>query len=277
VLIRRRAERDIAYVRFKQLLNIPLADSVALTTPLGDTTGAAQPAIGRLTDTPGDTTPDLRAPVRQAEQTLEAQRGLVGAARGERWPSVSVSTNYSQLAYPSGALPGSDDFLTDWTVAVGVTVPLFTGGRIAGSVGAARANLRDAELRAQQTREAAQVDARNTVLALEAAVAAVAASEGTVAQAQRAYQIAELRYREGLSTQTELLESRLQLQQAQATRARDARDLEVVRIRLALLPVLPLGTLATAPGSGTEQTAAPLGISPPSSGVPTVQAGVTVP
>jgi outer membrane protein TolC len=128
----------------------------------------------------------------------------------------------------------------------------------------------------QQTREAAQADARNTVLALEAAVAAVAASEGTVAQAQRAYQIAELRYREGLSTQTELLESRLQLQQAQATRARDARDLEVVRIRLALLPVLPLGTLATNI-PGTEQAAPPSGVFPPSSGVPTVQAGVTVP
>ena len=277
VLIRRRAERDIAYVRFKQLLNIPLSDSVALTTPLGDTSAPAPPAITRLTDTPGDTTPDVRAPVRQAEQTLEAQRALVGAARGERWPSVTVSTNYSQLAYPSDALPGADDFLTDWTVGVGVTVPLFTGGRIAGSVGAARANLRDAELRLQQTREAAQVDARNTVLALEAAVAAVAASEGIVEQAQRAYQIAELRYREGLSTQTELLESRLQLQQAQATRARDARDLEVVRIRLALLPVLPLGTLATSTLSVPDQPAPAAGTPSTSSGVPTVQAGVTVP
>ena len=186
---------------------------------------------------------------------MDAQRGLVGAARGERWPSLTVSSSFAQLAYPTDAFPGSNDFLTDWTVGVGLSLPLFTGGRVGGAVGIARSNLRDAELRLQQTREAAQVDARNTVLSLEAAVAAVEASAGTVEQAQRAYEIAELRYREGLSTQTELLESRLQLQQAQANRARDARDLEVARIRLALLPVLPLGVTTF----GTVQTAGPAG------------------
>jgi outer membrane protein TolC len=200
---------------------------------------------------------------------------LVGAARGERWPALTVSSNFAQIAYPSDAFPGSADFLTDWTVGVGVSVPLFTGGRISGSVDAARASLRDAELRFRQTREAAQVDARNTVLALEAAAAAVEASQGTVEQASQAYSIAELRYREGLSTQTELLDSRLQLVQAQANRARDARDFEVARVRLALLPVLPLGQFATF----TDQTSQPA-VSPApvtATTTPTVQAGVTVP
>ncbi|HET8625421.1 MAG TPA: TolC family protein [Gemmatimonadales bacterium] len=274
VLIRRRAERDIAYVRFKQLLNLPAAEPVRLTTPLGDTVGVSVQRVAALTDVPGDTTADVRAPVRQAAESVEQQRGLVGAARGERWPAVTVSSNFAQIAYPSDAFPGSDDFLTDWTIGVGVSVPLFTGGRISGSVGAARANLRDAELRLQQTREAAQVDARNTVLALEATAAAVEASQGTVEQASRAYSIAELRYREGLSTQTELLESRLQLVQAQANRARDARDYEVVRIRLALLPALPLGQLATL---NADQPSPTPGTTVPANGTPTVQAGVTVP
>lgn len=273
VLIRRRAERDIAYVRFKQLLNLPQVAPVALTTPLGDTAAAPLQVIASLTDAPGDTTPELRAPVRQAAENVDAQRGLVGAARGERWPSLTVSSSFAQLAYPTDAFPGSDDFLTDWTVGVGLSVPLFTGGRLGGAAGVARSNLRDAELRLQQTREAAQVDARNTVLSLEAAVAAVEASAGTVEQAQRAYEIAELRYREGLSTQTELLESRLQLQQAQANRARDARDLEVARIRLALLPVLPLGVTTF----GTVQTTSPAGAAVFGTGVEAVQAGVTVP
>jgi outer membrane protein len=275
VLIRRRAERDIAYVRFKQLLNLPLAEPVELVTALGDTAAPPLEAITILTDAPGDTAPEARAPVRQAAENVETQRGLLGAARGERWPSLTVSSSFAQLAYPSDAFPGSDDFLTDWTVGVGVSLPLFTGGRIAGGVGAARATLREAELRFQQTREAAQVDARNTVLALEAAEASVEASAGNVEQAQRAYGIAELRYREGLSTQTELLESRLQLQQAQANRARDARDLEVARIRLALLPVLPLGPLAS---SNTAQTTTtPAAIPDQGSGPAAVQTGVTVP
>ncbi len=84
------------------------------------------------------------------------------------------------------------------------------------------------------------MDARNAATQLEAADAAWRASAGTVEQAARAYQIAELRYREGISTQTELLDSRIQLQQAQASRARAARDLQVAKVRILLLPALPL-------------------------------------
>ena len=79
------------------------------------------------------------------------------------------------------------------------------------------AGLEQARLRLQQTRERAQVDARNADLQLAAAVAAWEASAGTEEQAGRAYQIAEVRYREGLSTQTELNDLRIQLAQAQAT------------------------------------------------------------
>ena len=73
-----------------------------------------------------------------------------------------------------------------------------------------------------------------------AADAAWKASAGTVTQARRAYDIAELRYREGISTQLELADSRLALESAELNRAQAARDVQVARARLALLPNLPL-------------------------------------
>jgi outer membrane protein TolC len=101
------------------------------------------------------------------------------------------------------------------------------------------------------------VDARNAFIQLEAAQAGWEASAGTVEQAARAYQIAELRYREGISTQTELLDSRIQLQEAQASRARAARDLQVAKVRLALLPALPISVPA-APAAQLIQPSTPL-------------------
>jgi hypothetical protein len=54
-----------------------------------------------------------------------------------------------------------------------------------------------------------------------------------------------------LSTQLELTESRLLLQQARANRAQAARDFQVARLRLALLKDLPLGAGgASGTGSG---------------------------
>ncbi|HEX6314353.1 MAG TPA: TolC family protein, partial [Gemmatimonadaceae bacterium] len=94
----------------------------------------------------------------------------------------------------------------------------------------------------QQARELALLDTQSAYEQLRASVAAWEASAGTVQQAQRAYEIAELRYREGVSTQLELSDARLLLVQAQASRAQAGRDLQVARARVALLPDLPLGT-----------------------------------
>jgi len=156
-------------------------------------------------------------------------------------------------------------------------VPLFTGGRIRGDRQVARANLEQARLRLRQTRELAQVDARNALLQLTAAEAAWEASAGTEEQASQAYRIAEVRYREGISTQTELNELRIQQAQAQANRAQAARDLQVARMRLALLPALPLSGQGTVSATaGAPVTAPPStggGSALPTTPTPATQAG----
>jgi outer membrane protein TolC len=268
IVIQSRADRDLAYYRLKQLLDYPLDDPILLSTELGDTSLTNFPQIAAVVEKPGDTTTTARAPVRQASEAVTAQRGLLRAARGQRFPQVAVTSQYAQLAYPGKVSPFGADFVSDWTVSLGLQFPIFTGGRIGGDVAVARANVSQAELRLQQTRELAEVDARNTATQLEAARAGWEASAGTVEQAAHAYRIAELRYREGISTQNELLDSRVQLQQAQAGRARAARDLQVARMRVALLPALPLagpvGAGATQPsgalpaaGGGTTPTYQP--------------------
>jgi outer membrane protein TolC len=262
VVIQRRADRDLAYYRLKQLLNLPLDQPVRLTTELGDTSAVDAPQLAELVETRGDTSTASRLPVRQAEAGVSSQQGLLRVARAQRFPQLSLYSDFAEVGFPSDGSPFGTDYLTDWTVSVGLQWPLFTGGRIRGDVDVARANLDQARLRLQQTRELAQVDARNAELQLQAALAGWEASRGTEEQAAQAYEIAEVRYREGISTQTELNEVRIQLAQAQATRARAARDLKVARTRLALLPALPLASApaasaaaeAAAGGGGTGQT-----------------------
>jgi len=106
----------------------------------------------------------------------------------------------------------------------------------------AQANFIDAQERLQQAREAAELDARISINQYEQAQATYAASAGTDEQAAKAYQIAEVRFREGVSTQLELDQSRTQLQQARMNRVVAARDFELARLRLALLRDLPLAS-----------------------------------
>jgi len=238
VVIRRRADRESAYLLLKQLLNIPLDATLQLTTVVDDSasTNAALANIG----VESDTVAANRATVRQGAEAIAVQRGLLRVAKAERLPSLSLVSQYGKVAFPLNNFPGSGDFRTNWTIGLAASMPLFTGGRLKGDQLIAEANLHEAQARYDQLRDFAALDARVTINDLVEARAAWQASQGTASQAARAYSIAEVRYREGISTQLELNDSRILLEQAVANRALAARNLQIARVKLALLPNLPL-------------------------------------
>ncbi|MEP6778655.1 MAG: TolC family protein [Gemmatimonadaceae bacterium] len=291
-----RTSRDLAYLHLKQLLDLPLDQNLALvddietasdtreastrTTPVTPTSlqvtteevTATDPLVKQLVDSvvaSSDTGSVSRAPVRQATAAVEAAKQQLKASRASRLPTIGLSSTYQRLAYPINGIPKSiGDFYPNWTLGLGVSFPFFTGGRVKGELMAAEAGVIEAQQRLQQAKEGATLDARQSIAQLQEAQEAWVASLGTSEQANRAYSIAEVRYREGISTQVELSESRVQLQQAQANRSRAARDLQVARVRLKLLRDLPLGGAATgsAASGASTSSAATAGASTQSSG-----------
>ena len=253
ILIQRQSDRDIALMRLKQLLNLPANEPLVLTTPLDDTTAVVPARLtSGLSPSIDSVMPAERAPVRQAADAVEVSANALRVAQAQRLPQLNVNMKYGRVAYPPTGVPGWTDFNTNWTVGVALQVPLFTGGRITGDVRVAQADLEEARYRLTQARELAELDSYAAQARLEAAAASFAASAGTAQQAARAYQIAEIRYREGISTQVELSDSRILLEQASANRALAARDLAVARARVALLRDLPFGAIG-APSSGVSQ------------------------
>jgi outer membrane protein TolC len=270
VLLQRRSDRVVAMLRLKQILEIPLEDSLALTTDI-DVEPASTIAGVSLTNVAAatDTAVDNRATVREAAENVRAQEGLMRAARAERLPNLSLTSGYQRLFFPRSTFPELNDYRENWTVGVTAGVSLLSGGRVRGGELIAQANLREARARHQQARELAALDSRIALAQLAQAEATWQASVGTAEQARRAYSIDQVRYREGISTQTDLTQSQLLVEQAMVNRAVAARDLAVARMRLALLKDLPL--TAGAMGAGAGATAAPTGgtqAPPPSSPQP---------
>jgi outer membrane protein len=240
----RAVSRNVNDIDLDELLAV---DSVALMAV--DSVAAAS-----------DTAAEQRSNVRQARENVEAQRQLLRVARGQRLPAVQLSTNYQRFAYPAdfGLETAWAGYYPNWTVTLGVSVPLFTGGRIKGDEMVAQANFAEAKEQLQQAREVAALDASLAVAELRQAQASWNASLGTAEQAARAYTIAEVRFREGISTQLELSDTRVQQQQALASRAQAARNLQVARMRLALIRDLPFqlnqgGASGAASQSGAGQ------------------------
>ena len=260
VLIRQRVNRALALLRLKRLLDLPAEADLQLADSLEDENLPPPPVFVervsaienalRASDTPSLTVGTLALPERiavdQANATVLTREASLHLVEAQRKPTLSLNSNYSRIAYPDNVLPSFDR--SNWTVGVSMSVPLLTGGRQRGDELVARAELDQSRLQQRQIEELAALDTRSAWAELLAARAAWESTAGTVQQAERAYQIADVRYRAGVSTQLELSDARLQQQQAGANRAVAARDLQVARARVALLRDLPIGNALPATG-----------------------------
>ena len=258
VVVRTRAQRTLAYLRLRQLLHLTEGGDLVVEANLDD---AVLPPPAPFDASLAESVAPQRAidaaarvAVRQAEAGVAAREAGLRIVRSQRLPSVSFNSAYGRVAY--AGLPSFSDVRTNWTVGVFAQLPILTGGRIRGDQLVAAADLAEARAQRDQAFHLTEVDTRAAFEELEASRTVWEASAGTVEQAARAYDIAQLRYREGISTQLELSDARFLLEQAQANRAQAARDLQVARVRIALLPDLPLGTtgLATMRASATTST-----------------------
>jgi len=258
LLIQARSNREVAYLHLRQLLGLPLDQPIALTTAIQDST--AVPLPPGLAAAPMDTAVENRAPVREQEQAVAAQEGQLQVARSERYPTLSLTSNYQRLYFPVTFLPSLNRASNNWTVGLASTFPILAWGRIHGDELVAQAGVEQARAQLRQTRQLAALDTRVASNAFTQAQAALAASQGNAQQAQRAYAIDQVRYQQGLSTQTDLAQSRLLLEQARANEAQAERDLAVARVRLALVHDLPLQSAGaqsggSAAGAGAASSA----------------------
>ena len=165
-----------------------------------------------------------RPDVRQAEEQLVAANAQIGVARAAMLPSISLTGAFG------GQSIALSDLLSDrariWSLGVGLSLPIFDGGRLEARSDAAVARERQA-LAAYQG--AAQSAFREVGDALIATQAARDAEADTLARAQataRSLELSELRYGAGYSGYLEVLD---------AQRSANAAGLDVVRNRQARL------------------------------------------
>lgn len=261
---RLRRSRDQSLLLLALVLHVPEGSPIELVSPLD---AEAMPEIGNIARTvSGVRDTSTRLAVQRAEKSVRMSKDNVWMVRSQALPSLHATLTYNQVRYPDDPWifdasdpQGESDHDTDDTrnipdnfydplhawhpnfyVGAQLTVPLFGFGRAYGENLTAKSAQHQAEAGLSLTQRSALADTRNAEMTVDTAEAQWDATAGTVEVAQRTYDIANVRFEEGVSTQTELADARILLQQAQANRAQAARDLQLARIRLALLPALPL-------------------------------------
>lgn len=136
-----------------------------------------------------------RPDIRRAEADLRAANFDVGAARAARFPSIQLTASAGVVSATLSNLLSPGSFLT--SIVAGLTAPIFEGGRLEAQEDAARARYR--ELIANYSKSVLEAfrDTENALSGADLYNRQYGLTVEALEQANRAYQLAETRYRVG--------------------------------------------------------------------------------
>jgi len=169
-----------------------------------------------MPDVPAGLPSDLlieRPDIRAAEQQLIAANANIGAARAAFFPRVSLTTSIGTASTQFSGL--FDSGTKAWSFAPQITLPIFDAGRNQANLDSARAGREIAVAQYEKSiqsafREVGDALAGRVTLGEQArALRATADAEGV------RYKLADLRYRNGIASSLDLLDSQRSLFTAQ--------------------------------------------------------------
>jgi len=159
---------------------------------------------------------ERRPDIRQAEQQLVSANAEVGAAVASFFPRISLT----------GAFGGVSSDLSDlfqagkaWSIAAGLTGPLFQGGRLKNQYDANISLFEQAKVQYESAVTNAFGEVSTALAAYRKLASAEQEQARSVAAYQEAVQLANIRYRAGLSSYVEVLDAEQQLFPAENTLA----------------------------------------------------------
>lgn len=148
-----------------------------------------------------------RSDFRAALSSVKSAQEQLAAARGERYPVLATTGDYGVQGPTFGRLHSA------FTFQVGVSVPIFTGGRIEGDITEAEALLRQRKAEAENLRGQIDYDVRTAFLNLQAATEQVAVARENVELANENLSRSQERFAAGVTDSVEVV----QAQQAMAS------------------------------------------------------------
>ena len=143
------------------------------------------------------------------------REGAIRIYRGQRLPSVRLLGNLGFQAFPENmAPPGFGEWREDWSVSLAVSWNPFDGFRRRGLIGEAQAQLRQAHVEEAQLREGLDLQLAASMAEYRRSESQLKVTDETVTLAERTLELADVRFANGLSTQLEVSDAALLLDQA---------------------------------------------------------------
>jgi multidrug efflux system outer membrane protein len=207
----RLAQVEQARSQAEHALNVLLGEG-----PVAIPRGGSLAAAARRVTVPDSVSSSLiarRPDVEAAERAYAAATARIGIADAARLPAFAITGSYGGQAATAGMVLNSQSRV--YQLLGGVSIPIFTGGRLVSEGQAARARAEQARARYEQTVLVALGEAGDALVSVRAARDEAAAEETQASALRRALELAQVRYGNGVSNYLEVLDAQRSLFEAE--------------------------------------------------------------
>jgi len=206
----------------KVLLDIPLEESISLEGEL-----KYEPVEINLKELIEEALLN-RAELKSLKFRKKMSEKALALARASNKPNLIGIANY-EYKNPFFFEPKWE---TGWNVTIALQIPFFSGFSTFGKVKEAKSQLKQVEFGMKLLRDGIELEVRDVVSSLEEGKKLVESQEKNVHQAEEALEIAERRYKDGLATSLEVMDTQLALTQAKTNYLQAISDYTIARARL---------------------------------------------
>jgi len=188
---------------------------------------------------PQDTlaTPDLDASLEQAftyrpdyvgqDYLIRAYKKAIGISRSGRMPSLYFSSALSWDASVNETFPAKEGWIRSWSATLNLSFPIFDGLKTSGSIKKSKADYVKNSLAKGQLEDAIRLEVEEAISQIEESKKRLASGRRTIAMAEEGLRVANLRFRNGVGTQLEILSAQSALTQAKTNYILAIYDYEI--------------------------------------------------
>jgi outer membrane protein len=168
--------------------------------------------------------------LQKSEQMININKKLISIASSGYRPDIGVSSRVQWDSFKEKFTKVSlaeDSWNRSWNVAVTLSWPIFTGFETTGKIRQAKVDYNQSKLANSQLIRQVRLEVIDTWGKVDEARQRVEALGETVSQAERGVEIAQVRFKNGIGIQLELLDAHVALTTARVNRIAALHDLAV--------------------------------------------------
>lgn len=219
-LVEARNIQRLAHANLRRIIAVPQDTPLRLEPKLDYL--PYTPEIGELVAQANERRPEIQS----LKNGIDAAKADVDRVRGQYKPQAGANIQWQNV--DNGGFTQPDG----WTFSVAGQWDIYAGGKRKYETVEAKARLRSLEDQLRDLEALVELDITQAYIQIKDSMARIVSENGTRELAQEGLRLAELRFQEGVGTQSETLDAELALTNAERSLVQALRDLAVANATL---------------------------------------------